>query len=572
MSRFTSLGPLSKFPPGGHTAKVDKVQLAVLHTDNGEVHVVDNRCPHEGYPLAQGKLDGCILTCAWHNWKFDVRDGHTLLGGEGVRVFPCRIHEGNLEVDLAEPDPQVLMVGYLQSLRDGLFKADNGRVFRDALRLLQAGMTPRALLLEAIHRDAIHAEYGTTHVLPMAADACRQFGSFSGLEVMHPIGNVLDLYGESNVRLPPRQVPEPMTNGTGEDVAHAIESEDLIRAEAWVRGALLAGVSRAQIEAWLYDACAEHLLDFGHPLIYIVKAQEFFAELPDVDRTVLADVYGAMTYSIGVGTREDLLPFMRQYFKRYDAVADELAASYGQDRPDAPFDVERFVALALEGTVEDACEGMFSALREGVSPERIATALVRAAAERFFRFDVEIEQSLGVVENWLWATHRFTFACAVRNAIVRHRSPKSLRFLVQTLAFTHSGRKMDAPVERRCAIHAKKASVNEVLEAIRKKDQDLAVDYVAGYVNDNLPITDLRQAVFHYCTQDPFVRPIYVAHAVKVAAAAFEEYEVHGDRTGLLSMARFLASPVVRERRVERSIAQSVRWVVDGQTPKKLTQ
>lgn len=572
MSRFLPLGPLSAFPPGGHTAKIEKHQLAVLHTEQGEVHVVDNRCPHEGYPLAQGKLDGCVLTCAWHNWKFDVRDGHSTLGGEGVRVFPCRIREGMVEVDLTEPDSTKLRAGHLESLREGLFKHDNGRVFRDGLRLLQTGMTPRELLLEAIHYDALYAEYGTTHVLPMAADACRQFECFSGLEVMHPMGHVLDLCGESNVRLSRRPVPEPLATGTGDDVVRAIEAEDLARAEAIVRGAIVSGVPRAEVDAWLYDACADHFLDFGHPLIYMVKAQEFFAEMPEVDRGVLADIYGAMTYSIGVGTREDTLPYMRSYFKRFDAVADELYTAYGKDRPDAPFDVEPFCHLALEGTVDEACEALFSALRSGVSPERIAVALVRVASERLFRFDLDIERSLSIAENWLWATHRLTFASATRNAVVRHRTPKSLRLLVQSLAFAHTGRKMDAPVERRFSLAGEPASAEAIVAALASKNPESAVRRILGYLEASADIGDLRRAVFRHCTSDLFVRPIYVAHAVKVAAAAFEEYETHGDRVALLGMARFLASPVVCERRVERAITQSIRWVAEGQTPKKLTQ
>lgn len=572
MSRFLQLGPIDEFPPGGHTAKIEKHQLAVLRTEQGDVHVIDNRCPHEGYPLAQGKLDGCVLTCAWHNWKFDVRDGLAVLGGEGVRVFPCRVREGMLEVDVTEPDSEKLRAGYLKSLREGLFKYENGRVFRDALRLLQAGLSPRALLLEAMRYDAIHAEYGTTHVLPMGADACRQFECFAELEVMHPIGHVLDLCGESNVRMARRPVPEPAGNGTGDEVVKAIEAEDLSRAEALVRGAILSGVSLAEVDAWLYDACADHFLDFGHPLIYIVKAQEFFAHMQDVDRETLADIYGAMTYSIGVGTREDTLPYMRSYFRRFEAVEGELSSLFDKHRPDAPFDVERFRLVALEGSTQEACDALFSALRAGVSPERIAIALVHAASERLFRFDLDIERSLGVAENWLWATHRFTFASAVRNAVLRYKAPKALRLLVQTLAFTHTGRKMDMPVERRGDMTGEPASVDDIVESLASKDPDRAVRRIVGYLESGAPIADLRRAVFRYCTRDPFVRPIYVAHAIKVAVAAFEEYETHGDRASLLGAARFLASPVVCERRVERSISQSIRWVVDGQTPKKLTQ
>lgn len=572
MSRFLPLGPLAAFPPGGHTAKIEKHQLAVLRTEEGDVHVVDNRCPHEGYPLAQGKLEGCVLTCAWHNWKFDVRDGRAVMGGEGVRVFPCRIREGNLEVDLAEPDPAVLIATHMKSLRDGLFKYENGRVFRDGLRLLQAGMSPHELLLEAIHYDSIHAEYGTTHVLPMAADACRQFECFSGLEVMNPIAHVLDLCGESNVRMSPRLIPEPMAEGTRDEFIRAIEAEVLTRAEGMIRGALLSGVKPQGLDDWLYDACSDHFLDFGHPLIYAVKLQEFMREMPEVQPKVLADIYGAIAYSIGVGTREDTLPYMRSYFKRFDAVSEELYKTFGHDRPDAPFDDKECCRIVLEGSVAEACDGMFSALKNGVSPERMATVLVKAASERLFRFDLDIEKSLGVAENWLWATHRFTFASAVRNAMARFRDPKSLRFLVQTLAFTHTGRKMDAPAEHRLSVEPQNASAEEIITSIEKKDPETAVRQIAGYLDNKASIIELRHAIYRYCTRDPFVRAIYVAHAVKVAAAAFEEYDVHQDRAALFGMTRFLASPIICERRVERSVAQSIRWVAEGQTPKKLTQ
>lgn len=34
-----------------------------------------NRCPHFGIRLSGGRLDGCILECKWHHWRFDLRDG-----------------------------------------------------------------------------------------------------------------------------------------------------------------------------------------------------------------------------------------------------------------------------------------------------------------------------------------------------------------------------------------------------------------------------------------------------------------------------------------------------------------
>src|SRR5262249_15584006 len=61
------------------------------------VFAVDNRCPHEGYPLAEGQVDGaCVLTCNWHNWKFRLEDGECLLGGDHVRAYPAKVEDGHV--------------------------------------------------------------------------------------------------------------------------------------------------------------------------------------------------------------------------------------------------------------------------------------------------------------------------------------------------------------------------------------------------------------------------------------------------------------------------------------------
>src|SRR6478752_10007082 len=65
--------------------KVDGHRVCLVRTSSG-VHAIDHACPHEGYGLTTGDLDGELLTCAWHNWKFRVSDGHCVLGEEDVRT------------------------------------------------------------------------------------------------------------------------------------------------------------------------------------------------------------------------------------------------------------------------------------------------------------------------------------------------------------------------------------------------------------------------------------------------------------------------------------------------------
>ncbi len=66
----------SEIPVGG--AKVVRVgdrQVAIFKVKEGELHAIDNICPHQGAPLGEGYLDGHKVTCPWHAWEFDIRNG-----------------------------------------------------------------------------------------------------------------------------------------------------------------------------------------------------------------------------------------------------------------------------------------------------------------------------------------------------------------------------------------------------------------------------------------------------------------------------------------------------------------
>ena len=47
--------------------------LLAFRDSNGEVGIVDRRCPHRGADLFFGRNEDCGLRCVYHGWKFDVR-------------------------------------------------------------------------------------------------------------------------------------------------------------------------------------------------------------------------------------------------------------------------------------------------------------------------------------------------------------------------------------------------------------------------------------------------------------------------------------------------------------------
>lgn len=67
-----------------------------------EIFALENRCAHLGCPLALGRLDGYILQCPCHDWRFDIRDGRFLDAPElAVKTYPAEIKDGKILVKVS---------------------------------------------------------------------------------------------------------------------------------------------------------------------------------------------------------------------------------------------------------------------------------------------------------------------------------------------------------------------------------------------------------------------------------------------------------------------------------------
>lgn len=75
MTEFTTIARLGDIPEGEGRAFEFHDQLVAVFNDGGQYRAIDDMCPHMGASLASGHLEGCIVTCPWHAWSFDTRDG-----------------------------------------------------------------------------------------------------------------------------------------------------------------------------------------------------------------------------------------------------------------------------------------------------------------------------------------------------------------------------------------------------------------------------------------------------------------------------------------------------------------
>ena len=54
--------------------RIGRDELLLLQVE-GELYLVDNRCPYQGFPMDRGSLNGQRLTCPRHGFSFHLRHG-----------------------------------------------------------------------------------------------------------------------------------------------------------------------------------------------------------------------------------------------------------------------------------------------------------------------------------------------------------------------------------------------------------------------------------------------------------------------------------------------------------------
>jgi nitrite reductase/ring-hydroxylating ferredoxin subunit len=82
MPEYLTIARVSALPPGmGTVVTVKGQELAVFNVE-GKFHAMDNRCPHQDYPLGMSPIFDNSVICIGHAWRFDIKSGecHSVLG------------------------------------------------------------------------------------------------------------------------------------------------------------------------------------------------------------------------------------------------------------------------------------------------------------------------------------------------------------------------------------------------------------------------------------------------------------------------------------------------------------
>jgi nitrite reductase/ring-hydroxylating ferredoxin subunit len=185
--------PTTEFALAGSLEELRAKGRLVLHGDHrpilvvfdrGRVFALDNRCPHMGFPLDRGSVDGGILTCHWHHARFDIESGCTFdLWADDVPICPIEVRNGEVWV------------------RTTFGQADPGEHWRDRLDRGLAhdiGLVIAKAVLGQLAADVPQADIGRQVAL---FGAQNRDGWNVGLTILTALANLLPMLSEEEAYL-----------------------------------------------------------------------------------------------------------------------------------------------------------------------------------------------------------------------------------------------------------------------------------------------------------------------------------------------------------------------------------
>ncbi len=400
----------------------------LLIADGERLFAIANRCPHEGYPLSEGTLGpGAVLTCNWHNWKFDLDCGTALVGRDPVRTYAVELRDGEIFVDLSDAPADAQRARALAGLEAAVADNDGARMAREVARLERTGFDATEAVTHAFAVRSERLEDGMTHAYAAAADwlalAERAPTPEARLTaLLEPIGHIAwDTEGAAAFPYPGGNIA---WNPQG--FVAAVEAEDEAAALGHIRNAIAERIPYARLRPAIAEAALAHYADFGHCAIYTFKTGQTIERLGgDAAGPLLL----ALTRMLVRATREERLPEFRFYAKA-------LASWDGKGA--APARAEDFILLSPEETLKRTIASSGRPTRE------LYDALLGAAAWNLTHFDLGIDAATGnaIADNvgWLDFTHALTFANACRH-ICADRPELWPRALLQLALFIGRNRK-----------------------------------------------------------------------------------------------------------------------------------
>ena len=543
--------------------------IAVFHHDDGQVHAVDNRCPHMGFPLHRGTIKDGILTCHWHHADFDLESGCTFdLFADDVPVFAVEKRNGDVWVS-GTRDQSGDAAYWQQRLREGLEQNISLVNAKAVIALLKSGVSFKEIAETG-------GRYGVRY---------RSSGWGSGLTILTAMTNLCDY-------LPPDEQILPLYQGLTHVARDSngqpprfdlqpLDTENLTyeRLKRWFRrfvevrdtdGAtrcLLTAVSMGGEPGRLVDMmmCAATdrvFLDGGHVVDFINKSTELLDHigwqhadevLPSLVRQLCAAQRSEETNAWR--HPDDLAAILRGM---NDALPGSMAAPSNGYAWEGPGELAEVI---LGDDPQLTVDTMLARLREGMTPIQLSQSVTYAAALRIARFHTQNEFG-----DWITVLHTFTYANALHQALKRTGSPELVRGVFHGAMAVYLDRFLNVPPAR---LPSEKATADlagdtdSILDAFlneldTQQQVEPAARLVYRYLVDGHPVNRLFRTL-----AVSLLREDAEFHSFQMLEAGIRQYEeLQGSPAAdhvLIATARYLAAHAPTQRALNQTAQIALR-------------
>jgi 3-phenylpropionate/trans-cinnamate dioxygenase ferredoxin subunit len=100
-TEFITVATTEDIPPGDRiVVELGRHWVAIFNVD-GKYYAIEDVCPHDDGPLAEGELIDCVIECPRHGAKFDIRTGKVLAPPALVDVPTYQVRVQNNEIQIA---------------------------------------------------------------------------------------------------------------------------------------------------------------------------------------------------------------------------------------------------------------------------------------------------------------------------------------------------------------------------------------------------------------------------------------------------------------------------------------
>lgn len=477
----------------------DQRRIAVF-ADGEAVYAVENNCPHMGFPLDKGTVRDGMLTCHWHQARFDLRTGCTFdLWADDVPRYECWLEDGVVFVapnPVSKPDEKV----HRTRLRRGIEQNVGLVQAKSLLALLEGGASLDSITTEVVDYAQRNLNTYTEgmvrlgciiNLFPYLSADTAYLGMYYG---------VRQLADEAS-RSVPRRDRQPL-DGEGHDhdtLTRWLRQWVQTRHRDGAERTILTGIEQLadpELADLVFCGASERLYaDGGHLLENCNKAFELL-ELLGKERA--NDVFPLLIPRLveARGREEstdwhhpvELVEPLREIEGKLAAILE--AAKAKEWAGDA-----ELVGVVIGDDPIEIVRRLESSLAAGADPEEIARTVAYAAAMRLARFATSNE-----VTDWFNPQHTFIFANGTYQAVRRSATSSVVRAIFQGAMSIYNDRYLNVPPARLPSERSSGADLPKDASALRRLlldalDQraniELSADIVSRYIELDLPFADL---------------------------------------------------------------------------------